>query len=142
MKNLKVLAVAIALGFLVSGCRYAALGVAGGVIGAAIIAHAFNTSQVADVAKESIRAKAVSDAACNLGGKGTANYESSEGFSEIRANGSFTPKQCERIRLAREQADADKPIIVHRDYTVYERRDSGYRDQPRYNSRGYREPYR
>jgi len=141
MKNLKVLAVAIALGFLVSGCRYAALGVAGGVIGAAIIAHAFNTSQVADVAKESIRAQAVSGAACNLGGKGTASYDSSEGHADIRANSGFTPKECKEILLARERAAADKPIVVHRDYTVYDR-NGGYRDQPRYDHRGYREPYR
>ncbi|MEK7162231.1 MAG: hypothetical protein AAB730_00030 [Patescibacteria group bacterium] len=115
LKNLGILLVLVVLagcstggrdryGYYRGGNNNAGIIAAGAVIGAAILGAAYIGSKQADVQKEAIRASTVSAAACNLGGKGSAGYESSEGGATINADVAYSAEQCAEIKKAQLQA--------------------------------------
>jgi len=82
------------------------------------VGRGYEASKRAEVANEAIRAQAALEAACRLGGKGSAGYESSAGGATINANAGFTPQQCAEIRRQQIQQQAGmygaypSPVVV------------------------------
>lgn len=109
MKALNKLAVLLVLVSLAVGCstidRRDARPLASVVnTGLRTIGRGYEVSKRAEVANEAIRAQAALEAACRLGGKGTAGYESSAGGASVNADAGYTPEQCAEIRKAQIQA--------------------------------------
>lgn len=120
MKKAFVSFLIVSFMFAVSACsnpRNAAIGVAGGVIGGALLLTGYSTSQREETnrlsikeehltQREQIRASTVLSAPTALGGKGKASYESPEGTAKINADSQLASASAQPIPAPRQYQPA------------------------------------